>query len=244
MRYVVFFILFFVSGCAALPDPEGFAFQTVKTNTFDIAVWTRIAPPADTLKVFIEGDGLAWVSATQPSLDPTPRNSTVLKWAQKTAGNVAYMARPCQYVMNDKCDIPFWTTARFSPETVDAMDGALKTLIKRYNLKKVELVGYSGGGAMAVLLAQRNQGKVSKLTTVAGVLNHADWTAYFGDSPLDGSINAAYALKEIAEIPQIHYAGGKDDVVPPALSEKWIDKKRLVILPNATHAKGFEAIKF
>ena len=196
MRYVVFLILFFVSGCASLPNPEGFTFQTVRTNTFDIAVWSRITLPADTLKVFIEGDGMAWVSPTQPSLDPTPRNSMVLKWAQRTAGNVAYMARPCQYVFSDKCDVPFWTSARFAPEAVDAMDDALKTLIKRYNLKKVELVGYSGGGAVAVLLAQRNQGKVTKVTTVAGVLNHADWTAHFG------------------------------------------------VLPNATHAKGFEAVKF
>lgn len=244
MRYVVFFILFLVSGCASLPRPEGFSFQTVKTGTFDVAVWTRIVPPVDTLKVFIEGDGQAWLSATQPSFDPTPRKSIVLQWAQRTAGNVAYMARPCQYVTSDKCDIPFWTTARFSPEVIDAMDGALKTLIKRYRLKKVELVGYSGGGAVAVLLAQRNQGKVSKLTTVAGVLNHADWTAWFGDSPLDGSINAAYAFKEVAGIPQIHYAGGKDDVVPLSLSEKWVGKQKLTVLPNATHAKGFDAIKF
>lgn len=244
MRYVVFLILFFVSGCASLPNPAGFTFETVKTGTFDIAVWSRITPPADTLKVFIEGDGLAWVSPTQPSIDPTPQNSLVLKWAQRTAGNVAYMARPCQYVFSDKCAVPFWTSARFAPETVDAMDDALKSLIKRYNLKKVELVGYSGGGAMAVLLAQRNQGKASKLTTVAGVLNHADWTSYFGDSPLDESINAFYALKEIAQIPQIHYAGGKDDVVPLKLSEKWADKKTLVILPNATHAKGWEAVRF
>ena len=244
MRYVIFLILFFVSGCASLPNPEGFTFQTVKTGTFDIAVWSRITPPADTVKVFIEGDGLAWVSSTRPSLDPTPRNSLVLKWAQKTAGNVAYMARPCQYVTSGKCDIPFWTNARFAPEAVDALDDALKSLIKRYNLKKVELIGYSGGGAMAVLLAQRNQGKVSKLTTVAGVLNHADWTAHFGDSPLDGSINAFYALKEISQIPQIHYAGGKDDVVPVKLSEKWAGKETLVVLPNATHARGWEAVKF
>lgn len=244
MRYVVFLILFFVSGCASLPNPEGFTFQTVRTNTFDIAVWSRITPPADTLKVFVEGDGMAWVSPTQPSLDPTPRNSMVLKWAQRTAGNVAYMARPCQYVFSDKCDVPFWTSARFAPEAVDAMDDALKQLIKRYRLKHVELVGYSGGGAIAVLLAQRNQGKVTKVTTVAGVLNHADWTAHFGDSPLDGSVNAAFALKEISKIPQVHYAGGKDDVVPLSLTEKWVDKKQLVVLPNATHAKGWGAVKF
>ena len=50
------------------------------------------------------------------------------------------------------------------------MNEAIDFLIKKYQAGKIELVGYSGGGAVALLLAVRRHDIVS-VRTVAGNLN-------------------------------------------------------------------------
>ncbi len=53
------------------------------------------------LTIYIEGDGLAWISRSIISPDPIPINPIGLKLALQHTQHkvVAYLARPCQYVM-------------------------------------------------------------------------------------------------------------------------------------------------
>ena len=169
--------------CASLPAPEGFDYQVIRTKGFSLASWARVGEAGKTLRVYIEGDGLAWINAYTPSSDPTPSDRTVLELAQRDVSpNIVYLARPCQYVRSDECRVYYWTSGRFDPKVVSSETEAVRALIRQYKAPSVELVGYSGGAAVALLTAL-NVPEVSKVYTVAGVLDHKAWTPFHGDSP-------------------------------------------------------------
>ena len=144
-----------------------------------------------------------------------------------------YIARPCQFVKDSKCECKYWTTARFAPEVITAIGQAVKLSTKQ----PVILIGYSGGAQVAGLIATRIH--LKKIITIAGVLDHKAWTTYHNDPPLMESLN----LATFGDLAQIHYIGAKDDVVPPKLTQQFIkDKNLIVIVPNATHDRGWDAI--
>ena len=85
---------------AALPD------RPCALRDSCLTAWSRIAGPADgpvdgpvdEVHVYIEGDGYAWATTTDPSDDPTPINPLALRLAAvDDAPNVLYLARPCQF---------------------------------------------------------------------------------------------------------------------------------------------------
>ena len=72
---------------------------SLPTGTFTLASFVRAEAPGQPLTVYLEGDGLAWASRTRPSTNPTPTDPVALKLAAlDRSANVAYLARPCQYV--------------------------------------------------------------------------------------------------------------------------------------------------
>lgn len=179
------------------------------------------APPApvEALTVYIEGDGARWRAANLPPSDPTPENPLSLKLAiQDPAPAVAYIGRPCQYLddgaLND-CDPALWTRGRYSPEALAIMRDALNALVRSTGARRLTLIGHSGGGAMAALLAEERK-DVSCLTSVASPLDIAAWTQAIGVSPLRTSVNPADLAARLAKVPQVHFTGARDDVVPPA----------------------------
>ena len=65
------------------------------------------------------------------------------------------LGRPCYYVQNNNCDPSLWTNARYSERVVDIMAYAIRDFITRFEISSVRLIGYSGGGSLAMLLATR-----------------------------------------------------------------------------------------
>lgn len=192
------------------------------------------SPPDDYLTVYIEGDGFAWISASQPSYDPTPRDPVGLKMAlAHPGGNVAYLARPCQYVDAEArhCPQRYWTGQRFAPEVIEALSKALDELKVRFHARQLTLVGYSGGGAAAALLAAGRK-DVVRLVTVAGNLDHRAWTKLHRVAPLAGSLNPADDRKALARIPQVHFVGAMDRTVPPEIAQEFVAG-----LPSDTQAQ-------
>ena len=168
------------------------------------------------LTVYIEGDGYAWMNRGQPSDDPTPKNPIALKLALKhIGGTAAYLARPCQYLTNPACETSYWTSARFSSEIVQASNIAVDALKARLGAESLVLVGYSGGGAIAALLAARRT-DVDLLVTVAGNLDHAAWTRHHKVSPLSRSLNPADEWR-LMNLKQVHLVGEADKIMPPEL---------------------------
>lgn len=196
----------------------------IATSTFNLQAYVPDTFAKDEhLTIYLEGDGFAWVNASQPSSDPTPLNPVALQMAlAQPSGNAAYLARPCQYLTDrDNCRQRYWTNARFAEEVVASLDQAVDQLKTQAGAQELTLVGYSGAGALALLLAARRD-DVRNIITVAGNLDPAAWTEYHHVSPLDGSLNPTGQLMRLARIPQVHLSGANDSVVPTVLTSRFV----------------------
>ena len=116
--------------------------ELIKTQIFTLQSFYPINHPkkCETLSVFIEGDGFAWVTRNQPSQNPTPINPIALKIALNLGKkDSAYLSRPCQNVFNDdfnSCQERYWADDRFSDEVIASMDNALSQLKQSFGAKK------------------------------------------------------------------------------------------------------------
>lgn len=222
-----------LSGCAsldrdahaqALAGPAGLHRETVQGGAFVLTAFVRIARADAPVRIYIEGDGLAWLSRTEPSPDPTPVAATGLALAAAdTSPNVVYLARPCQFtpmVRNPACNVAYWTGKRFAPEVVDAMNDAVGRIAARVPGQRLGLVGYSGGGAIAALIAARRHDVVS-LRTVAGNLDVAYVNRIHGVSPMPASLNPIDEAARLSGVAQVHFSSAQDTVVPPEVAKRF-----------------------
>ncbi len=223
----------------------------IKGEEFVLRVYYRFDHPGAPLHVYIEGDGRAWLSRSRASRNPSPKNPVALQLAAKdSTENVMYIARPCQYVSfkkNPQCEFPYWTHKRFAPEIIDSVSAVIDIGKKRARAKRLDIIGFSGGGAVAVLAAARRR-DVGSLRTVAGNLDHQAWTQHHKVDALNGSLNAADVAKSVAHIPQIHYVGSQDEIVGEYVAESFRSKAgrdnciRIQTVPRVTHSKGWEKV--
>ena len=89
------------------------------------------------------------------------------------------------------------------------------TAIKeRTGTNRIYLVGFSGGGGLACLVAARRD-------DVAGLLDHDWWTRTNNYPPLTDSLNPADFAAKLADIPQIHFYGMDDKLISPAMSARF-----------------------
>jgi hypothetical protein len=241
-----------VTSCASL-DPNAHADalaqsahltrELVNTGRFVLTAFSRISSPEQPLRVYIEGDGVAWLTRTEPAVDPTPRRAIGLALAaEDPSPNVVYLARPCQFTptaMNSRCGIPYWTSKRFSLEVIESMNDAVRQFAARTHGAPLELVGYSGGGAIAVIIAARRT-DVTSIRTVCGNLDDEFVNRFHGVSSTDQSQNAIDSASRVANIPQIHFSGAQDRVIPPVVALRFIEAAggrcaRALTIPGLSH---------
>lgn len=242
-KLVSFCGLFFLTSCSTLNPLSDFRFQTQVAPPYVLASWYRITTPGKPIHIYIEGDGSSFDSNGNPTDNPTPRDSF---WravaAEDTFPNTAYLARPCQYMQVGACSKTDWTTGRFSKKIVQSMDAAVKALMKKAQTDTVILIGYSGGAQAAGLIAVQNPA-VKKVITVAGILDTEAWTDYHHDTPLKESLNLKNYKTEFLKIPQIHYVGERDTVVPPEQTKAFLQNRaQIIVVPEATHDDGFDSV--
>lgn len=235
-------ILFFVAGCTAIKAPTDFVYKEIPTRDFTLASWQKITDPFGTYKIYIEGDGYAFNAHGRATQDPTPKGTLVRELAfGDNNPNVVYLARPCQYIKSPICSKRHWTTARFAPEVINAEYAAVKQIAGD---NPVILIGFSGGAQVAGLIASAKQGlNVKKIITIAGNLDHLAWTQYHNLPPLNESMNLESYRKQFAQIPQIHYVGSDDKVMPPVLVRDFVGEScNLIEVRGATHNSDWEKI--
>jgi pimeloyl-ACP methyl ester carboxylesterase len=154
-----------------------------------------------------------------PPADPTPINPYALKLAiADTSLNVAYLGRPCQYLSDDqlaKCPLAQWTDARFGDDAITLTSRSIDEIKAKSKATALRLVGYSGGGALATLVAAQRH-DVNCLVTVAAPLDIGAWVEVLKVSPLKSSHNPATDTDSTTAIRQTHFQGGGDTVVPPS----------------------------
>ena len=229
-KILVIICLVLFSACTKFELSNDFVYVPIKSGKYEIATWQKITNSVSPIHLYIEGDGNAFDAYGRPTSNPTPHGDFVRRLADgDTNGNVVYMARPCQFIMSEHCDIVDWTNGRFSSDIIDSMSGAIKKIVGK---KSVVLIGYSGGGMISGLVIKKFPDiKVKKWITIAGILNHREWTKYFNDCDLDKSEN----LERLPDVSQKHYIGTNDSVVPLKLAKTWVDSRNLVIVSGATH---------
>lgn len=131
-------------------NSEGWTKQVINAGVFQLTAFlSNTDSQTDTIYIYIEGDGMAWIDSATPSSNPTPLQPVALRLAMRHGSNAAYIARPCQYTIRDPaCSTSkWWTSDRFALSVIESTSSAVDTIKKNYNATKVILVGYSGGGA-------------------------------------------------------------------------------------------------
>jgi hypothetical protein len=180
---------------------------------------------AGPLWIFIEGDGRPWINGgREPATDPTTRNPVALHLATRTQARVLYLGRPCYdgHAQDAGCEPRHWTAARYSHQIVSSLHAAVRRHCAVQSCTDVVLVGYSGGGALAVLLARELQ-SVRGVITIAANLDIDAWTQHHGYLPLRASINPADATHS-HPWREIHLIGVHDEIVPHAVIQKYLKK--------------------
>lgn len=197
----------------------------IASPPFILASWQKITQPGSPANIYIEGDGLAWMSRSTPSLNPTPKMPLALNLAAADpAPNVIYIARPCQFTElnapGNNCTRAYWTGKRYAPEVIESFDRALSGLARERGLTGFNLIGFSGGANVAGLLAQR-RADILSLRSVAGNLDNDFFNAMHKVSPMPQSLNMADRATDLAALPQRHFIGGEDEFVPQSVFESY-----------------------
>lgn len=210
----------------AISANAGFSRQAMDTGLFRLMLYYHVPQQrGQPLAVYIEGDGHAWKQKHQLSDDPTPMHPVGLQLATRDPGTaVLYIARPCQYLTENElrsCDKKYWSSHRYAEEVIHSVNAAVDWGVLKTGAAGIFLYGYSGGGTVAALVAARRRDVLS-LTTVAANLDHALWTALHDISPLSGSLNPADETGKLKDLPQIHFAGSEDRIVPVRILDAYL----------------------
>jgi len=170
---------------------NGFEKLKINSATFPLAAYVKIKSPGARTVVYIEGDGLAYITSKRPSSNPTPVNPVALRIAViDSSPNVIYLARPYQYFTTSevpKDHVKYWTSHRFSEEILKVYEEALDKIVDITGSQDIHLVGYSGGAAVAAILASKRA--ISSLRTIAGYLDHVSLNRTLNFSPLFASLD-------------------------------------------------------
>ncbi len=199
---------------------ESFGFSAIQAHPV-FKAYLRIRPSNDaviatTLTIYIEGDGASWLFKTIPPRNPTPHQSLVVAMAASDQNQyVLYLARPCQFIdvrIITECDESMWTDGRFNAQVITLFNQSIDEILRSLPPLRLHLVGHSGGGTLATLIAAQ-RGDVNCLVTLASPLDTSAWTQSLAIAPLLKSQNPAEPNTNLKQIRQTHFFGERDTVV-------------------------------
>lgn len=218
---VLFFLLLplLLSKACATQSPR---FETVAGEGYEHRLLVQPAADSNELHIYIEGDGTPYLDRTTVASDPTPRNPLALRLMRRDPAFSVWVGRPCYFGLARDCTPAMWTTHRYSRFVVSSMREVIRDLVARYEPSRVVLIGHSGGGTLAMLLAPFID-QTAAVITVGANLDIDGWANLHGYDRLHGSMKPGTLPETIRTF---HYAGGRDTNVPPHLIPDAIVYKR------------------
>ena len=234
-----------------LYHPAQLSRTTIHTDHFPIAVFERIGEKNAAATIYIEGEPRGSINSHTTRFDPTPLDPVGLKMAVKDKSeNLIYLGQPCAYFTVDvmtKCDRELMTTRRFSDDVIEGYSKVLQHYKDIYGVSGFHLVGYSGGGSIAALLANKHP-EVLSLRTVAANLNTNIAERISNTESFRGSRNPSEDVFTLGVVPQHHFIGARDEFVRPAILAGYLSEigpsrcVRTTLVPGVSHRNGWEEI--
>jgi hypothetical protein len=225
-----------------IAQASGLSALVLRSGDFWVLGFERPGESRGLLVVYIEGDGRAWTTPWQPSSDPTPTDPIGLRMAAADPFRpLLYLARPCQFVVAKSCRTALWTSDRLSPAVVAAYHRLIDDAQTRTHSDRLGLVGYSGGGTLAGLIAEERH-DVAWLITVGANLDLGAWVQLHSVDRLSGSLDPTVRIRSIERLPQTHFVGAEDSVVPATVVESFMARlptdapARLIVVPGFDHS--------
>ncbi|MDD2737725.1 MAG: alpha/beta hydrolase [Methylomonas lenta] len=196
------------------------------------------------LHVYLEGDGRPWQRGYWPAADPTTRSSVMLPLLAMDQAPALYLGRPCYngHAEDAGCQPSLWTNARYGEEVVSAMETALKHFCQQWDYQELVLIGHSGGGTLALLLAERMR-QTRMIITLAGNYDIDAWTEFHHYLPLNESINPARLMA--SGVTEWHFLAEQDDTVPPELFLTALQQRansQVEVILAIDHQHGWEKV--
>jgi hypothetical protein len=214
----------------------GFLERTVAGDPFTHVVLTAERPgAAGPLFVYLEGDADPQRVAARLPFDGTPRHTLALELMGADPGPALYLGRPAQ--LGARAPARSWTRARYGEEVVLSLAAALGRSGATRDHRGLVLVGVSGGGTLATLLAERIP-EARALVTVGANLDVAAWARHRGEPPLVESLDPARRPPLRASLIQLHLQGERDQIVPPATTAAFLARQpspRVRLVPEFDH---------
>ncbi len=210
------------------------ALETATLGTHPFPLFTaRNSAPNNTnhMSVVIEGDGYSWVNRHILSDNPTPKDPIGLRLTASLDTPAIYLARPCQYVTLAACTPALWSYDRFSIHVIRSYMDALDKLSYEHNIETFTLVGFSGGAYIATALAARRD-DIVQVSTIAGVLDPADWTSFHDISPLKLHDAPDALLNASTQTRFHHLCSYNDEIAPCTLTQRFVERARALGLDN------------
>ena len=275
-RVVCLLLCFFFAGCSSYPvvprtyfskPITQFGFEEIAVGPFIKAFVRQMSPSysevrqvhpkssADELiiQIYIEGDGASWLMNTIPPDNPTPNYAFAASLAALDQNTlVVYLGRPCQFLTQQglgECSSTNWLAGRFSPDALHITQMAIDQIKRQLGAQRtIHLIGYSGGGVMATLLAAHRT-DVRCLVTIAAPLDIKAWTDIQQVAPLTSSMNPSELPSDrqdqLRQVKQHHFWGEQDRIVPIASTlqfQQKYPKAHFKILKQFDHRNNWLAI--
>lgn len=249
-RFLTFLLLALTTGLVGCTAPEveflqdaenyGFEQKIVQGQEFKHVVYIKPSFSNDgILHIYLDGDGSAWIYNRWISNNPTPRNILMLDLMKQDMKTSAYLGRPCYHGLSQvsPCTNKMWTSHRYSSVVVNSLLTAINNIINEYKTRRIVLIGYSGGGTLAMLLAEHIP-ELQSVITIAANLDIDAWTDYHGYSSLTGSLNPFLRKPLRKELLQLHLAGAKDANIPVKQIRSFVNRQfsaQLRVYDNYDH---------
>ena len=216
--------------------------QHLDTTRFRHVVLVR-DEPGKHLHIYVEGDGTPWIRNRRVAVDPTPTNPVLLELMQYAPGTAVYLGRPCYFGLSTSkgCEPRLWTADRYGTEIVESMCLAANTLAQQYDAESVELIGYSGGGAIVAGMRTCTN-RLIRITTIAANLDPAAWADYHGFLALDDIEPVESAIMHSGQATETHWQCKTDEKIPPSVTDRYFlaqEKATRQIVDSCTHASGW-----